>query len=972
MKDYAQYTSRIPSPHKRATTTTITTKNVSNHPLAGKPNENENHQPGPASTSTASSTTVHSSPPQQPQHSSSPSSGPVTPSSSQQQRAGPPGSSPASRMALTAKNRTPNRSPSNGTRSNNSNAGGGEHVLNASDALAIRRDGTEATVAKLRNALEEATSKDSNAKAALAKSDAVILELRSSIRQLKQKMETVQQEKEEWKERHDKVLAQLKQVQQQAQKSSSEKLKQYEQQIQHLQSQLLVQNTQAKDEKVGELQIQLDRAHAQILTADMVRKELEDTLEAEQYTWELRVQDQERTIAQMQEESRTLAEDLETCRSQWKEAEAGWNDQIESLQQQLTQARTRIAATAATAANSSEEQRDLLDKITQLEQERSELQNCLDEALQELEAVDAELGKDDKQKNGAEDAEGVNYSEIVEPLQHLLRWIEAETTSGTSMNGNLHRQNSHSLSSDPKELMQQIQEHLERNFNENLGGNRGSSSVGDQKRIIELQAQVTTYKDELKSREESSAELRDSLKEAVALLKPLQDAVAKAEVDKTELKTKIREMERSRNDESLVHQQLERRNKEIQSLEEQVSSLQQQVEEHKQLATARQSLLEASTSPASASKSPAADDSLTRIQRARDELRRKRETEGNLKQLLKDAQSRFHSLHLQNEDVAARNRELQGKLKDAEKQLVKTGDMVERENEETIEEKLERYEQELAKRDLDVADLREQLEKARASSSPKSELEYKQMEDELAKLRASNKRMQELDDQLARARNDLAQKEQTERILNKSLKEALGLLRPLQMHLEDAEKEKMEISKELRNLRKRFRQLQMGEHTDDQSRSTAPQDVSIELIKIKEELEETVRQLELENSQLHDALEELSTEGSTNGKKPSDAKLRQKIVELNSRYEVTQNKLEDAHIENHALVKALKQKELDEKQREEELDSLREKLEKAEAELHNAKAIARSALVKVEELTMANVEQLSLSRDGPIDLDTSF
>ena len=48
---------------------------------------------------------------------------------------------------------------------------------------------------------------------------------------------------------------------------------------------------------------------------------------------------------------------------------------------------------------------------------------------------------------------------------------------------------------------------------------------------------------------------------------------------------------------------------------------------------------------------------------------------------------------------------------------------------------------------------------------------------------------------------------------------------------------------------------------------------------------------------------------------------------------------------------------------------LRERLEKSEAELHNAKAIARSALVKVEELTMANVEQLSLSRDGPIDLD---
>ena len=58
----------------------------------------------------------------------------------------------------------------------------------------------------------------------------------------------------------------------------------------------------ALDARVGELQVQLDRAHAQILTADMVRKELEDTLEAEQYTWELRVQDQERQIQELQQD----------------------------------------------------------------------------------------------------------------------------------------------------------------------------------------------------------------------------------------------------------------------------------------------------------------------------------------------------------------------------------------------------------------------------------------------------------------------------------------------------------------------------------------------------------------------------------------------------------------------------------------------------------------------------------------------
>jgi chromosome segregation ATPase len=281
-----------------------------------------------------------------------------------------------------------------------------------------------------------------------------------------------------------------------------------------------------------------------------------------------------------------------------------------------------------------------------------------------------------------------------------------------------------------------------------------------------------------------------------------------------------------------------------------------------------------------------------------------------------------------------------------------------------MEHQLERYQQELAKRDEIVATLRQELEaKVKSSSSDFGGME--QELEELEELRKSQQRMQELDAQLLQSRNDLAQKGQAERILNKSLKEALALLKPLHMHLEDAEKEKMEISKELRNLRKRFRQLQMGEG-DAQSQSTmGVQDVSIEIVKIKEELEETVRQLEMENSQLHDALEDLSqSDHNKNRSGGGDAKLRQKFVELNSRYEVTQNKLEDAHVENHALVKALKQKELEDKKRNDEIRLLRQQFQKSESELHNAKAIARSALVKVEELTMAHVEQLSLSRDS--------
>jgi chromosome segregation ATPase len=797
--------------------------------------------------------------------------------------------------------------------------------LTASDALALRQQGPEVTVSRLRQALEDATTRDLATKAALAKSDAVILELRGSMQKMKQQLEVLEKENKE--------QAAMQQQQQQNRSTtsnndaaSSEAVQQLQQQIKELQQRLATSSS--KDAAVGELQVQLDRAHAQILTADMVRKELEDTLEAEQYTWELRVQDQERQIGQLQEECQRLQADLEDARSQWKEAEQGWNQQVQDLQQQLTQARTRLAATQA-LQHVSQDQEALQAKIQQLEKERSELQNCLDEALQELEAVDVEL----------QEGKGTpTTTDVVESLQHLLRWIYQE---GPVQNGSTV----HNLSKDPKRLLKEIQHALEqwiRAINEAKSPprNRGINGVGNSNEVADLKAQVKHYQEELKSREESSAELRESLKEAVALLKPLQDAVSSAEQDKQDLQRQVSEMLRSS---QLYQKERLQYSKEIEKLRSEIVQLEQQVEEQKSIATARASLL-ASSSPltprtppsaaTTAATTPSTDDSLSKIQRAREELRRKRETEGNLQQLLKDAQNRFRTMHQQNEDVAAKNRELQGKLQEAETQM--SSPMP------SVEDQLAHVQHQLQDREAQVVHLQRALEAS------------------------GNNKLHQMDQQLEQVKKELAAKEQTEKVLNKSLKDALGLLKPLQTHLEEAEREKLEISKELRNLRKRFRQLQMSDAAssahDDQSKSTFGGDVSIELIKIKEELEETVRQLELENSQLHDALEDKSDNGA------AEAKLRQKLVELNSRYEVTQNKLEDAHVENHALIKALKQKEADERKQAAELEHLRSMLEKSEAELKNAKAIAKTALMKVEELTMNSIEQMSLTGTGTKDM----
>lgn len=945
MRDYAQYTSRIPSPSskrfspKNNTTGTPTATGTS---TATTPTGNKRTNTTPVkSTPTPTKLTYlpgnRNNSPQDKRERESTS----TVSSGGTGQRQPPHESPPRSSNSNNNSNTANSGNTSSKLGGASGVGGPKSPsrtspamsMTANDALSLRQNGSEATIIKLRQSLDEANQKDATAKAALAKSDAVILELRSSLRNVKRQLETLQ---EETKEKSQRQKAE-----------SSDKVNQLVAQVSDLQHQLAISQSSSKDAKVGELQVQLDRAHAQILTADMVRKELEDTLEAEQYTWELRVQDQERQIAQLQEECDRLQADLTEARSQWKEAEQGWTTQVEDLQQQLTHARTRMAATQAMSMASNPTQENLEAKVAQLQKEQAELQSCLDEALQELEAVDMEL-----QEEGATPATSRSGTspEVIESLQHLLRWVHQEGPATTPKTTVFH------LTRDPKRLISDLRSALEdwvkvleTNANKPTGisASRSMVSTGVKSEVTELQSQVEQYQSELKSREASSAELRESLKEAVALLKPLQDAVSKAEQEKKVLQNQLKEVEVTS---AAQQKELSARTKEVERLKADVSQLEAQVKEQTSIATARGSLLAQPGTPSKPSGfgsppgTPAtgADDSLSKIQRAREELRRKRETEGNLQQLLKDAQTRFHSLHEQNESVAAKNRELQGKLQEAETQL------------ETPPRPSQEDHMALLKKQLQ--DKTNQVKQLQQSLEANGEAKVK-----------------ELDAQLEAAKKELANREQAEKMLNKSLKDALGLLKPLQLHLEEAEREKMEISRELRNLRKRFRQLQMGElHIngngggDDLSRSTfgGTQDISVEFIKIKEELEETVRQLELENSQLQDQLEDLSGAAVGGGNALLEARMRQRLVEANSRYEVTATKLEDSQLENHALVKALKQKEAQEQAQRAEVQQLQEELAKSQNELMSAKKIAKSAIMQMEAMMISNVELASRSQDG--------
>ena len=266
-------------------------------------------------------------------------------------------------------------------------------------------DDPSVVVRQLRERLEETMTSDTSAKAALTKSDAVILDLRSNQRHLKRQLDLLHEERAEINKelqiakadvanartntngsddtkRIESLQAHIRDITQRLE-DSQKKQREQQTKIQNINnnSSSLHSRDDNKNAKVGELQVQLDRAHAQILTADMVRKELEDTLEAEQYTWELRVQDQERQIAKLQHEYNTLILDLDQCRIQWKDAEVGWNEELNELrgdlvsaQRQLKQQREKNSAAENSGnsnINDSSAQRELLQKIHQLESEIS-------------------------------------------------------------------------------------------------------------------------------------------------------------------------------------------------------------------------------------------------------------------------------------------------------------------------------------------------------------------------------------------------------------------------------------------------------------------------------------------------------------------------------------------------------------------------------------------------------------------------
>ncbi|GKY99824.1 hypothetical protein MPSEU_000936200 [Mayamaea pseudoterrestris] len=756
---------------------------------------------------------------------------------------------------------------------------------------------TDDTIRRLRNALvDDAHVKESSSQdypnqqhqqhymqnAAASKSDSEVMELRSTVRQLKRQLDKLHGEKQNLLEQFQQ---QLNRHDNTADNHSHDA-------------------ASAQDARIGEMQVELDRAHAQILTANMVRKELEDTLEAEQYTWDLRVQDQERMIQQMQDECVTLADELLQCKQQWKDSEQQWSGQVQGLHQQLEKTMNEAQHWKNMQMEDDHDISDLKERLLELEQERSDLQSCLDEALKELEAVDAELQNDRGMNELHRENEHLRSlveagdGELVDSLRYLLRWLMERD--------GVEQESAHNTPSNAKELVAAIKSHLE-------GAPTSDRDMSATRQQVEnLESQLSVYRGDLRAREESSNELRHSLKEAVSLLRPLQDAVAKADQEKLVLQNQLDEVNRDTHNDD-VHETLAHLQEKLQRKEEECSRLQEQTESLTiQLSKAN---MTAATSLVSAHKALEAES--PSLSKAREGLRAKR-------QMLADAQNRFSLLRspnkvgveVNNQAPVTRDAEQLEHMERSHEQALETVKEYERQIND-LQNECKLLKGDLSGKEVEIRALEQTLADARRSND----------ENEMASRQQAQIRIRGLESSQKALQDELSVRKASERKLNKSLKEALSLLKPLQQHLEEAEAEKKEMWDELIMLRARasnvHRQGDEQEHVQG--------------------LEDTIRQLEFENSRLHDALEDMSQtvsqshlSGHTSAVSKNDSRLREDFVELKSRYEVTRGRLEDAHVENHALVESIRRREKEERTMMDEIHGLHEQLAQTQAALEKA------------------------------------
>ena len=508
-------------------------------------------------------------------------------------------------------------------------------------------------------------------------------------------------------------------------------------------------------------------------------------------------------------------------------------------------------------------------------------------------------------------------------------------------------------------------------------------------RATSLQQQLSSANDSARAREESNVDLRNSLKEAVSLLKPLKEHVAQAESQKEDLRKELaRSKQRIDDLEKQVASQTAGPTKEspststdlrLRQKEEEVERLQKEVKDMNEalfdtrleLSDAQQRL--ARSSPPGAASRGISDESSTsssrpaaqasnqstnqesdaniriQLQRAQNDLNDKRRAEEELKQQLQ-------ALTHDHEELIR----LRQTLQDAEQKL------------QTKDDEITKIREHLRQTQICLDDLTgtndapDDINRLSANEAKKrlgaAQFRVSQLEEELAHLNEEldtttcaemmlKETSAKLEADLLEMSSDLEAKKETERTLNKSLKEAVDILKPLQGHVMTVEKEKAALLQRLKTTESRIEELESSSARGLPSPPPPPppgrnDDRAVRRLKQEKELlKQRIHQLE------RDAIDvDQQTLGSTMTQNVQ--RLQEQLVDVQARYEKSRNMLDQSAKTNANLLQDLREMEDEDEEAQEQIALLEQTLMEKDKELVAAKQIATTAMVKVDSMSV--------------------
>ena len=506
-------------------------------------------------------------------------------------------------------------------------------------------------------------------------------------------------------------------------------------------------------------------------------------------------------------------------------------------------------------------------------------------------------------------------------------------------------------------------------------------------RATSLQQQLSSANDAVRVQDASNADLRKSLQEAVSLLKPLKEHVARAEGEKEDMR---RELARSQKrigdlDKQIASQsadstngdspstvlRLRQKEQEAERLQKEVKDMEEALfDAHSQLSDAQERLArtatrgisdESSTSSsrplAQASNQSTNEDSdaniHTQLLRAQNDLNDKRKSEEQIKQRLERTLGQLQAKTRDHEELIR----LRQMVKDTDQRVKAKDDEITR-----IREQLRQTQ--VCLDDLTgTNDPRDDVKRLPADEAKKrlaaTQFRVSQLQEELAYLNqtveasiGAEKKLKEtnanLEADIIVMSSDLETKKEAERTLNKSLKEAVDILKPLQGHVMAVEKEKAALLHRLKTAESHIEELETS------SNRAIPQPLSP-----GRNDERTIRRLEQEKELLEQRVHQLERDAIDADQRTLGSvmtqdvqRLQEQLADVQKRHENTKQMLDQSAKTNASLLQDLKEMEEEDEEAQEQIASLEQKLIEKDRELAAAKHIATTAMVKVDSMSV--------------------